>query len=48
MARIGLIDVDRTGFPNLALMKISAYHKALGDEVVWVDPLFGGALIRSI
>ena len=42
MARIGLIDVDRTGFPNLALMKISAYHKALGDEVVWVDPLFGG------
>jgi hypothetical protein len=42
MARIGLIDVDRTGFPNLAMMKISAYHKALGDEVVWVDPLFGG------
>lgn len=42
MTRIGIIDVDRTGFPNLALMKISAYHKALGDEVVWVDPLFGG------
>lgn len=41
MTRIGLIDVDDTRFPNLALMKISAYHKALGDEVVWVDPMFG-------
>ena len=42
MARIGLIDVDSRNFPNLALMKISAYHKALGDEVVWHDRLFGG------
>ena len=42
MARIGLIDVDSHNFPNLALMKISAYHKALGDEVVWYDRLFGG------
>lgn len=31
--RIGLIDLDRTGFPNLALMKLSAWHKALGHEV---------------
>ena len=31
--RVGLIDVDGHGkFPNLALMKISAYHKAKGDE----------------
>lgn len=30
--RIGLIDVDRTGFPNLALMKLSAWHKAQGHE----------------
>ena len=33
--KIGLIDVDSHNFPNLALMKISAYHKALGDEVEW-------------
>ena len=30
--RIGLVDVDgHNGFPNLALMRISAWHKALGD-----------------
>ena len=40
MRRIGLIDVDRTDFPNLALGKIARYHKSEGDEVVWVDPLF--------
>ena len=33
--KIGLIDVDSHNFPNLALMKISAYHKAQGDEVEW-------------
>ena len=26
-------------FPNLALMKISAWHKYLGDTVVWWEPL---------
>jgi hypothetical protein len=30
--RIGLIDLDRTGFPNLALMKLSAWHKAAGTR----------------
>lgn len=35
MARIGLIDVDGHRFPNLALMRISAYHKAKGDTVEW-------------
>lgn len=30
---IGLLDVDRGNFPNLALMKISAYHKWRGDNV---------------
>jgi hypothetical protein len=39
MARIGLIDVDSHNFPNLALMKISAWHKARGDEVEWCIPL---------
>ncbi len=33
--RIGLIDVDGHNFPNLALMRISAYHKAKGDDVEW-------------
>lgn len=33
--RIGLIDVDGHNFPNLALMRISAYHKAKGDTVEW-------------
>ena len=32
---IGLIDVDGHNFPNLALMKISAWHKAQGDAVEW-------------
>lgn len=33
--KIGLIDVDGHNFPNLALMRISSYHKAKGDEVEW-------------
>lgn len=33
--KIGLIDVDGHNFPNLALMRISAYHKANGDDVEW-------------
>lgn len=31
---VGLIDVDSHNFPNLCLMKISAYHKSKGDQVV--------------
>ena len=38
--RIGLIDVDGHNFPNLALMKISAYHKGLGDVVEWCEPFY--------
>ena len=34
---IGLVDIDGHNFPNLALMKISAYHKSIGDNVSWVD-----------
>lgn len=40
--RIGLIDVDGHNFPNIPLMKISAYHKAKGDTVEWYDPMFSG------
>lgn len=35
--RVGLIDVDSKGFPNIALMKISAYHKLNGDSVEWYN-----------
>lgn len=36
---IGLIDVDSHNFPNLALMKISAWHKKQGDRVEWWNGL---------
>lgn len=37
--RIGLVDVDGHNFPNLSLMKLSAYHKQLGDTVEWANSL---------
>lgn len=37
--KIGLYDADSHNFPNLPLMKISAYHKAKGDEVDLIRPL---------
>lgn len=46
--KIGIHDADaehlsqhrgHKPFPNYALMKISAYHKALGDTVEWFSPL---------
>lgn len=49
--KIGLIDVDghakkkkwgATVYPNLALCKISAWHKMQGDDVVWYEPMFTG------
>lgn len=40
--KIGLINVDGHNFPNLPLMKISAYHKSKGDSVEWYEPLFSG------
>lgn len=45
--KIGLIDVDNREklsncFPNIVLMKISAWHKSKGDHVEWYSPLFGG------
>ena len=43
--RIGLHDAEKEHFkhkifPNLALMKISAYHKRNGDHVEWWNPLY--------
>lgn len=40
--KIGLIDVDGHNYPNLALMKLSAWHKQQGDTVEWYEPLLGG------
>ncbi|MDT8718319.1 radical SAM protein [Clostridium sp. 19966] len=36
--KVALIDVDGHNFPNLVLMKISSYHKSLGDTVSWYEP----------
>lgn len=37
--KVGLIDLDRTSFPNLALMKLSAWHESKGDEVIFNMPI---------
>lgn len=39
MAKIGLVDVDSVNFPNIPLMKLSAWHKARGDSVEWYSPM---------
>ena len=44
MKHIGIHDAEQEymkhkTFPNYALMKISAYHKAQGDTVEWWNPL---------
>lgn len=36
---IGIHDSEWNGFPNLALMKISAYHKKQNDHVEWFMPI---------
>lgn len=43
--RVGIHDAEKDHFkhktfPNLALMKISAYHKDQGHEVEWWNPLY--------
>ena len=38
--RVGLIDVDGHNFPNLPLMKLSAWHKSKHDSVEWVTDFF--------
>jgi len=44
--RIGLIDVDGNNFPNIPLMKLSAWHKNRGDSVEWYQPMFSGHMDR--
>ena len=45
--RVGLIGVDDHNFPNLALMKISAFHKKAGDSVEFVQWQQDGGKIES-
>lgn len=45
--KVGLVDVDGHNFPNLVLMKLSAWHKYQGDSVHLLRPddvLLGGDL----
>lgn len=44
--RIGLIAVDGHNYPNIPLMKLSAWHKKNGDTVEWYGPLFSGHMDR--
>lgn len=37
--RVGLVDVDGHNFPNIALMKLSTFHKECGDTVEWANSL---------
>jgi len=41
--KIGLVDIDGHGFPNLALMKISAFHKQNGGTAELTSPLFASS-----
>lgn len=38
--KVAIHSVDGHNFPNLALMRISAWHKSRGDAVEWFIPLF--------
>jgi len=44
--KIGLHDADNTKYPNLALMKISAWHKAKGDNVLFCVPIMSKCFDR--
>lgn len=44
--KVGLIDVDGHNFPNLPLMKLSAWHKKQKDSVEWYSQMFSGQMDR--
>ena len=46
LMKIGLIDVDGHNFPNLPLMKISAWHKREGDSVEWYQGILSDHMHR--
>ncbi len=41
MLKVRLVDVD-SKMANIALMKISSYHKQKGDDVGWYNPIIDG------
>lgn len=49
--KVLLMDLDtnkrRRSFPNLALMKLSAFHKAKGDEVILNSPIEGYDIVYA-
>ena len=44
--RVGFVDVDGHRYPNIPLMKLSAWHKQQGDSVEWYYPLTSGHMDR--
>ena len=40
------MDVDGHNYPNLPLMKLSAWHKSRGDHVEWYSPIISGHMDR--
>lgn len=44
--RVGLMDVDGHNFPNIPLMKISAFHKREGDSVEWYNGILSDHMNR--
>lgn len=46
MQEVALIDADGHNYPNLPLMKLSAFHKQQGNLVEWYEPTT--AILRGI
>ena len=44
--KIALHDHENNGYPNVALMKLSAWHKAKGDSVEWFNAMFSSEYTR--
>lgn len=45
--KIALHNADKSGFPNLALLKLAAYHRAQGHSVEWHLPLMSYDIVYS-
>lgn len=38
--KTALYNLDKTSFPNYALMKLARYHKSMGDSIDWYYPMW--------